>query len=57
MGYKQDGKPKCKGIVYLDVNSEERKIIKNFAEKNKGEPVAAKYNGVICMKTKLAGTV
>jgi len=57
VGFMQDGKPKCKGTLYLGVNSEERKIIKNFAEKNKGEPVSAKYKGVIWMKPKLTGTV
>ena len=57
VGNIQDGKPKCKGTVYLGVNSEERKIIKNFAEKNKSEPVSAKYKGVVWVKPKLIGTV
>ena len=57
VGFMQDGKPKCKGTVYLGVNSEEKKIIKNFAEKNKSEPVLAKYKGVVWVKPKLIGTV
>lgn len=57
LGYEENRKLKCKGSVYLGVSKEEKKIIKNFADKNKGKVISDKYKNVVWMKPELIGTV
>lgn len=56
--YDDEGKLQCRGKVYLGVSGEERRVIEEFAKRNRVRtPWFEKYKHAVWLKPKLIGTV
>ena len=57
LGDYDNGKTVLKGSVYSGISREEKKIIKKYAENNRGTPYSDKYKDAVWIKPGLIGTV
>ena len=55
--YDEEGKLQCRGKVYIGISEEERRIIENFAMRNRiQKPWFGKYKNAVWLKPQLVGT-